>query len=345
MKKLILLLWFVPFIVISQERINKEKIEFDQIGTELNNAEGWTLYDGEWHNKENEIPFESSEFNTLKFRVLNYNDKSYYVFTINSTEGFWEYPDIQVGFFQKDIYTHYIFSQYQFENLKNFKKVTSEYDYFQSTSELKHANKLIKIINGEKGFKWTDYELDKTLEFRLEKLKGETVRFILPTNTFSSLNFDKNYFEISLLDFKKLMLEKLEEEKLEEEKILKNNNEAIKICTFEKIFVDGIEVPLRGSVKFFENYLLIKYNNYSGNIKLQSSDENIKTISNKWSFNHYDNDNSTYTCFFNGDDLNYKNNGGTLTTKVSGGDINDVVTIYPLILSYTKKSFDPKKLP
>ena len=132
---------------------------------------------------------------------------------------------------------------------------------------------------------------------------------------------------------------------LKEKSKLNNNNKVIKTCTFEKGYYGGDEFSFKGTVTFGENYLLIDMDAEGvANVKIPILDENIKTNSSKWTFNYTAND-ITITYIFNAADYTYNTSGGTLTLKYSGNvkDIKDL--IYPLILSYTKKPFNPKKLP
>ena len=128
-----------------------------------------------------------------------------------------------------------------------------------------------------------------------------------------------------------------EDKTIEKNKL--NNN---KTCTFEKSYYGGDEFSVKGTVTFGENYLLIDIGGKGvDNVKIPILDENIKTNSSKWTFNYTAND-ITITYIFNAADYTYNTSGGTLTLKNSGS-VKDI--IYPLILSYTKKPFNPKKLP
>ena len=82
LKKVLLLLNFLfVAIAFSQERINVDRVPFQEKSETISTAEGWYLYDGTWRNERNTIPLNNSRFITLRFRTLNYKGASYFVFT------------------------------------------------------------------------------------------------------------------------------------------------------------------------------------------------------------------------------------------------------------------------
>ena len=201
---LVTLYLFITTISFSQERVNTSPIKFDEIGVNFDNVSGWTFYNGEWEENKNEIR-STFDFKSFKFRSLTYKGFKYYVFSVLNQEGFYEHPDIQMGFHLRDIYNHFIFTKQQYQDLKKFKKIKSKFDCFDGFYDLKNANKIIDVINGKHVSKWSSYDYNKILDFRLEKTKGENVRFVIPyDNIYGDWKFDEAYFEFSLEDFQNL---------------------------------------------------------------------------------------------------------------------------------------------
>jgi len=201
---LYIILLIFSTLCFSQERVNDPKIQFDEIGKNFDNVSGWTFFNGEWTEEKNEIRI-SFDFKSFRFRSLTYKSFKYYIFTVLTRQGFWEYPEIQAGFFERDIYAHFIFTHQQFQDLKKFKKVKSNFDYFETTDEINDANEVVDLLNGKHSMKWSYDEYNKTLDFRLEKIKQKNVRFLIPfDDTYSHWKFNDAYFEFSLEDFKTL---------------------------------------------------------------------------------------------------------------------------------------------
>lgn len=217
---------------------------------------------------------------------------------------------IVIQYITKSDLTLELFKQLIYEELlENYTSLEAYYKYFYN-SKLRDRHLVV--------------------EFEIKKYVGKT-----------TILYFKKYNGDSRLPLKikgeYVYVEKGENVYVEKSKL--NNN---KTCTFEKGYYGGDEFSVKGTVTFGENYLLIDIDAEGvDNVKIPILDENIKTNSSKWTFNYTAND-ITITYIFNAADYTYNTSGGTLTLKNSGS-VKDI--IYPLILSYTKKPFNPKKLP
>jgi len=226
MKKLIFLSFLVPFLAFSQERANESKKSFLTISEKLENAIGWCFSKstGEWIENDNVI-YSSNEFRNTSLevssmkskvsqnfiyvqtkKVLKGNEILYAIF-IKKYDGYFKYKEIKQDW-QTTIQTRiYLFSEKEYKKLKNIKG--------EIILNTKHE---IVLISGDD--ETDDNFVIRKIEttnpsfvncvFKVKKADDGSIRFLLPGNETTMMynyDFEKQYFETSLDNFKKIIIE------------------------------------------------------------------------------------------------------------------------------------------
>lgn len=301
MKKYVLsLVLFYSLIASAQDRVNRPKIKFDSSGETISSVTGWSFNkeSGEWVGYQNLISsdqyknypslkgsrFHKSNcsgmtFESLVFKKIIYSDTSYYVLLVDAIEGSYKYPNIKQDWESYNILKGYVFTEVEFNRLKNYQNGTiyfsvggSRYDYSQGEETV--LNKIITTLQNKEYFFESGYQM------KLAKTEdGKNIRFLLPQSVYSSVDFSKNYFEIEINKyntFANTNFKAVDFPSKVEDKSLESSNTSIKIDTISYDFGSIAE----GKIYSYE----FKFTN-SGTSPLIISNVSApcKCITTKWS--------------------------------------------------------------
>ena len=209
MKKIILLLLFIPMIFNAQERNNEIRPILSKKLSSIKDIIGWEYneYEGKWiENKNNAFTVNCQE---IFFTKINYNDQVYYIMTIKYNSGAYRYPTIKKDWMSWKAYRSYIFTEIEYQNLKNYKNAYSRFDQIDSLND----------FNGKLNFNSLRDSILFSLKlgqsssnnfcFVVKKENNQFVRFILPTERGDEFldnhwGFDKCYFETLITNYDSL---------------------------------------------------------------------------------------------------------------------------------------------
>jgi hypothetical protein len=216
MKKVFLILVFsFTNLLFSQPRTNEVKIQFEKVSNSLTEATGWK-YDtlkGEWvENKTNngQNNCDETNFYTLFFTKIKFENKDYYVFNINSLDGAYKYPSIKKGFYSYNVIRSYLLDETEYNKLKNGESGTSK--YYEITTFIDSKNVGEKELNDLRDnvvVRLKGNNPKTTNLIRVKKEGEDLVRFILPLKAEYKIlekywDFDKKYFEVSKKEYDKM---------------------------------------------------------------------------------------------------------------------------------------------
>jgi len=232
MKKLLLIitLTLLTFFAYAQDRVNATLPKINPIANgKLTEATGWLQNDaGEWLSRKNKIPANlSGEFKILidsdnyglgesrenfiymELRDVTINDSTYSILIKKHKDGYYQYESIQRGWTPQTSIIYYVFKTSELEKLKNLEadkshviRINTVYSnripYVDTKASINTVAKdLYKRIPEDK------FGMDE-LEVHLKVYKGK-VRFTIQNyEQYISNNFEKAYYETSLLNFEKL---------------------------------------------------------------------------------------------------------------------------------------------
>lgn len=207
MKKLLLsLVLLFTILSFGQPRVNQILPKFIETSNSFveTTQYQYTSYNGKWSEKKNDGDY---FFKKIEFKTIEFNSIKYYVMVIHELNGGYKYPSIRQGFYTWDSLRAYIYTNDEYNDLKNYKSVSSNYNEIivSAISNDGLENLEISVINSLKENKKPYY---KTI-FKIKKEDENTIRFILPLkNEYRILEkeygFDKKYFESSIINFNNL---------------------------------------------------------------------------------------------------------------------------------------------
>ncbi|GFD78703.1 hypothetical protein ACXIHB_10295 [Tenacibaculum sp. IMCC1] len=216
----------------AQSRKNQERLTFVKNSEKIVEAKGWCLSykTNQWVENRNAIDYQkvesfwvshlSQNFKWIQFSKLNYNQKEYYVFIYEKLSGEYKYPYIKKDWIKENQTHVFILGKNQYLNLKNrISKqdgvtyeirtklkgfITDKYNSLGGNYSYNTENILFKIQNLLQNTTYKDY----CLSYNSQVIDGKpVVRFKLPTECgYSKEKLDKEYFEISLELFDKILL-------------------------------------------------------------------------------------------------------------------------------------------
>jgi len=221
MKELLLWLIIFPSILFSQERVNRENLEFHSKIGQLDKAIGWSFNKstGDWVDFQNLISDKESykdngsiiasktlmshnenNFLNLEFRDLIYKDKTYYILMVTKWNGRYEYPSIYRGWIIFKQLKAFIYTPEEFEKLKNLK----EGEKVVLKTGLEISTHIDSKYSEEDPLDRIQYVLDNNssyfeYEFPVIISNEGKVRFFLPDHYSSyedPYDLNKEYFEI-----------------------------------------------------------------------------------------------------------------------------------------------------
>lgn len=230
--KIIFFCFFFFNISITQERVNRKKLEFTTVSNVISKAVGWSYNSllGEWIDFENVISdnkdykdrFKSLQgqwmksrinqnFNTIQSKKLLYNDKTYFVLVIDKWSGEYEYPNIMEDWYSFRQTIGYVFTNEEFQKLHKIDGVielkTKQVIKLGSKYERYDELKFLDLIQTELSTEKSNFSIEYL--FPIMKSKEGLIRFYLPEDfsTFSEYNFDKSYFETEYDNFSKILID------------------------------------------------------------------------------------------------------------------------------------------
>lgn len=207
----------------SQARVNRPEIIFENQSEVLNQATGWSYNSdlGEWVDHVNAISSElrirhgpsrlAQNFIEMQFKTVNVNNEKYYVLIVRKQRGAYMYPEIYEDWFRWVEIFGYIFTKTQYNKIWDFdatgsviKIVTKQW----TSVRRENADTLLDMIqtNLLSDEKWG------VCTFPIMKASVENeefIRFYVPECSYgndydSFINFDKEYFEVTISEFDKL---------------------------------------------------------------------------------------------------------------------------------------------
>lgn len=224
-KVLLFILMILPFTVFTQERTTTKVYEFGGKSGILKSATGWAYNQelDEWienpnfiSNRKHNIPSTNNDlyryasslwgapnFNSIQFKKVVINDETYYCMFYKKNEGKYKYPTIKKEWEVSEVTLLYLYTQEEFNNFINLPeeavKVTPvaimREESFSRTSDSDLIKKLKAIVDSGK--------VGTIGYFYIKKYK-DNARFLIPTADYEKIDFEKNYFEVSVDEFKKL---------------------------------------------------------------------------------------------------------------------------------------------
>tara|TARA_B100001540_G_scaffold314240_1_gene338768 strand:- start:167 stop:850 length:684 start_codon:yes stop_codon:yes gene_type:complete len=224
MKKLLPLLpvLFLISFGLSQSRVNRGKLSFNGKSEVITKLTGWSYNEkwGEWIDYENVILNEKKYKDEWKnlFMGKFYNSDQHFIsigFNTIYFKGLKYYILMREKYFfnhillkHQLIVTGYIFTVNEYEKLNNFKnkiELTPSHKVSSYFMEPYNETKFLDLIQNKLIEKENEVDKKKFL-FKKTKSDGtDVVRFLFPNRTVKILDFEKNYFEISLKKFQKLL--------------------------------------------------------------------------------------------------------------------------------------------
>lgn len=233
--KIILFLAFVVsnyFQSLGQERVNREKLSFEEKSEILTKAIGWSYNSvlGEWVDYENVISNDKDykgeykllqgewmmskidqNFLNIQTKTISFNNLKYYVLIVNKWNGAFEYPAIFEDWYTFKQTIGYIFTKDEFDKLRWIvlgleKSVKVKTKYVVSIQSKYDETKFLDFIQSELPNEKGEYFPEYT--FLVLKSKEGAIRFYLPTyfTTYSNFDFDENYFETDYKIFFKILI-------------------------------------------------------------------------------------------------------------------------------------------
>lgn len=237
MKKIILLfIIFLPLISFSQERVNRPKLSFESVSYTLTNATGWAYNSelGEWIDYENVICASKDykdkyktllgkymmskyqqNFITIQTKTFSFKDEKYYTLIVDKWAGSYEYPAIQKGWEEYTVKIGYIFTEDEYNKLKNLENdiielKTSYSTRFSLRFDKYNEIKFLDLMQAELTREKSKYDSEYILP--IMKSKEGNVRFYIPDNfnqrnEYNRYNFEEKYFETDIENFSKIIIE------------------------------------------------------------------------------------------------------------------------------------------
>ncbi|MBU6158438.1 MAG: hypothetical protein KGP35_05335 [Bacteroidetes bacterium] len=200
----------------SQERVNVQKVKIDKIGGIINEATGYSFskYTGQW-NESKKDQFGSNRcshvsFYNFFFTTVIKEDISYYILNINFLDGGYKYPTIKQGFYTINKILSFVFDEENFKKISNYEDGSTRFYEFSTYSDGKEINDAnLRLLEEATNTALRSSIKGSKYKFRVKKESENVIRFILPISSEYKIlekewEFDKQYFEISATEFKKL---------------------------------------------------------------------------------------------------------------------------------------------
>jgi hypothetical protein len=215
----------------AQDRINRQKLSFEQTSEVLSKATGWannsTL--GEWVDYQNIISEdkdykdkyksslgetmmsrEKQSFLAIQTKTITLNNIKYYVLIVDKWSGKYEYPSIYEDWYTFKQTIGYVFTENEFSKLSNIENITelntinkvsmgSKYEEYDETVFLDLIQTELSRVKSTSPTEYT---------FPVMKSENGAIRFYLPDSfsKYSNYDFENEYFETSKDNFNKILI-------------------------------------------------------------------------------------------------------------------------------------------
>ncbi|WP_330443137.1 hypothetical protein [Flavobacterium sp. C4GT6] len=217
--------------VFGQERVNREKLNFETTSDTLIKATGWAYNStlGEWIDYENVISDDkdykdkyeslqgaymksktSQNFQKVQTKTVTYKGTTYYVLIVNKWNGRFEYPSIREDWYEYEQTFGYIFTKQEYQKLlkiENLIELKTKYMVSMGSKYQKYdEQKFLDLIQTEISTEKRKYSTEYT--FPVMKSTEGTIRFYLPASFSTQSNniFEKKYFETDFENFSKIII-------------------------------------------------------------------------------------------------------------------------------------------
>lgn len=209
-------------ICYAQERVNRPKLSFNTEGAIISNITGWYYNDiiGEWVKSIGLLEAEKKYTNmgpswrshsynniiSLQFKTITYNDISYYVLVWDKWTGAYKYPTIYEDWEYWRTKIFFMFTEKDMEKLRNLTNNPSTIEILTLTrGRLDQNVQDVDVIQYE-----MNNNFQQKSKIEIYKATDGSVRFLFKEGLFSGIHkIETSYFEISELDYNKLMNIKL----------------------------------------------------------------------------------------------------------------------------------------
>ena len=217
--------------VFSQDRVNRDKLNFEASSGTLLKATGWAYNStiGEWIDYANVISEDrdykdkfkslqgawmmsriSQNFLNVQTKILTFKETKYYVLIVEKWSGEYAYPAIKEDWYTFKKTIAYIYTEQEFKKLQNIEGLvelkTREVVSMGSKYEKYDETKFLDLIQTELSKEKSKYAAEYT--FPIMKSKEGAIRFYLPDyfSTYTKYDFEKEYFETDADSFSKILL-------------------------------------------------------------------------------------------------------------------------------------------
>jgi hypothetical protein len=227
-----LLLINIAFLkTIGQERVNRQKLNFNSTSDVMIKAIGWSYNSklGEWIDYPNTINDDKdykTKYKTLlgtymmshneniisiKTKSLIYNSEDYYVLIIEKWRGNYEYPSIKENWREFKQINGYIFTKSEYLKLKNLEGTlilsTPKFVHMGALYEKYDETKFLDFIQTELSKNKNEKENSINYALNVTKTKEGKIRFLTDlVAPYSDFKFDKQYFETDIENFSKIII-------------------------------------------------------------------------------------------------------------------------------------------
>ena len=222
---LIILLLF-SITVFSQSRTNRQKLAFTNSSEKLTSSTGWCYNSklGEWISYPNLIEcqkdhilsdrwnsYNHQNFMSIQTKTVTYKGNTYYVLIVRKLDGEYEYPSIYEDWYHWKETNGYIFTEDEYNKLNNLdgevtletKRHVQSGNYYEKYNETTFLDLIQTNLEKETKEYYTTYTFPV---LKTTSDGTEVVRFYVPDNFIISYDFNKEYFEVTPENFKKIIV-------------------------------------------------------------------------------------------------------------------------------------------
>mgnify|MGYP001435728169 FL=1 len=222
---LIILLLF-SITVFSQSRTNRQKLTFTNSSEKLTSSTGWCYNSklGEWISYPKLIEcqkdhilsdrwnsYNHQNFMSIQTKTVTYKGNTYYVLIVRKLDGEYEYPSIYEDWYYWKETNGYIFTEDEYNKLNNLdgevtletKRHVQSGNYYEKYNETNFLDLIQTNLEKETKEYYTTYTFPV---LKTTSDGTEVVRFYVPDDFIISYDFNKEYFEVTPENFKKIIV-------------------------------------------------------------------------------------------------------------------------------------------
>ncbi|MFV7236010.1 hypothetical protein [Flavobacterium sp. ZB4R12] len=217
--------------VFGQDRVNRQKITFDQKSEIMSKAIGWAYNTklGEWVDYINVISNDKDykdkyknlqgaymmshtkqNLSTIQIKTITYNETKYFVLIIDKWNGRYKYPSIKEDWREFKVTIGYIFTKNEYDKLANIENILELKTKYLVNMDLEYEKydeiKFLDLIQTELSKEKSEYSGE--YKFPITKSKEGAIRFYMPDSfsSYSKYDFEKEYFETDYANFSKILI-------------------------------------------------------------------------------------------------------------------------------------------